>query len=157
VNREQKLRKLIPGASAELIAALAVKPAAEVDLTVAALRQARRDALDHDKAVRRQRRKDAQAFHWYDESELSDRNVRMLASTGRRAATNLDALRSLADFRQHTESLMCTAVAGLRAQGIPDEEIGGALGITRQAVGQHFGRKQAFTADGMESPEDGDA
>ena len=45
MNREQRLRKVVPGADDALVAALAARPAAEVDVIVAALRQARRDAI----------------------------------------------------------------------------------------------------------------
>jgi hypothetical protein len=55
VNREERLRKVVPGAPPGLIAGLAARPAAEVDLIVALARQARRDAIAADKARRRQR------------------------------------------------------------------------------------------------------
>jgi hypothetical protein len=146
-DRATRIRKVIPGAPDELVAALAARPAAEVDLTIAGLRQARRDALNQEKASRRQRRADARKYRHYDEDQLAARNIRMISATGTRASGDLTALESLADFTRHADSLMHLAVAGLRSRGYPDEEIGRALGITRQAVGQRFGRKRGFTSE----------
>ena len=38
-------------------------------------------------------------------------------------------------------------MAVLREQGYPDEAIADALGVSRQAVGQRFGRKGSFTPE----------
>jgi biotin operon repressor len=142
MNREQRIRELIPGATDDMIEALADRSLAEVNMIVAALRQARKDAIEHDRARRRQKRRDSRKFSWYDEAELAARNARIVAANGGRAAEgNLDALTSLADMISHTEDAIGLAVDGLRARGYSDTEIGTALGITRQAVGQHFGRK----------------
>jgi len=149
VNRAARVRRVIPGAADELVAALAARPAVEVDLIVAGLRQARRDALVQEKARRRQARADARRHHHYDEDQLTQRNIRMISATGARASSDLDALEGLALFVAHADGLMHLAVAGLRARGYSDEEIGTALGITRQAVGQRFGRKRAFTPDDL--------
>jgi hypothetical protein len=148
MSRAERLRKVIPGAGDDLIASLAAKPAAEVDLIVAALRQARRDGVAHEKQLRARRRADARKYHHYDEAQLAGRNLRVLDATGRRATADLAALESLAGFTRHAGALMALAVAQLRARRYSDEEIGGALGITRQAVGQRFGRKGSFTPDG---------
>lgn len=145
MNREQRLRKLIPGAADDLIAALAARPAAEVDEVVIALRQARRDGVAHEKQLRARRRADARKYHHYDESQLAGRNIRVLDATGKRAAADLAALESLAEFTRHAGSLMAMAVAQLRDRGYSDEEIGRALGVTRQAVGSRFGRKGSLT------------
>src|SRR5258708_4786668 len=75
VNGEARLRKVIPGGSDDLIAALAAKPAGEVDLIVAALRQARRDALQHEAERKRQRKKDGRKYNHWDESDLTGRNL----------------------------------------------------------------------------------
>jgi hypothetical protein len=148
VNRAERLRRVIPGADDALIAALAAKPAGEVDMIVAALRQARRDERQHQADQRRQRKSDGRRFRHYDSGELTKRNIRLLDSAGRRAATgDLDALAGFAEFTRHADRVMRLAVIGLRAQGISDEVIGGYLGITRQAVGQRFGRKGSFTLD----------
>lgn len=148
MNRAGRLRKQIPGAPDELVAVLAARPAAEVDLIVAALRQARRDAIQDQADRRRQRKRDARTYRHYDESELTGRNVRMLQSQGARAGTSLDALAGMVEARGLIDAGIAAAVAGLREHDYSDEEIGQALGVTRQAVGQHYGRKGEFTADG---------
>lgn len=71
--RAARLAKLIPGADPGLIAALAALPLADLDLIVKALRQARRDGIAHEKAVRAQRRDDARKYHHYDVTDLADR------------------------------------------------------------------------------------
>jgi hypothetical protein len=148
VNRAERLRRVIPGADNALIAALAAKPAGEVDMIVAALRQARRDERQRQADQRRQRKSDGRRFRHYDSGELTQRNIRLLDSGARRAAKgDLDALAGLAEFLRQGDRLTALAVNGLRAQGISDEVIGGYLGITRQAVGQRFGRKGSFTSD----------
>ena len=43
---------------------------------------------------------------------------------------------------RHLDDLTAMAVEGCRARGYPDPVIADALGITRQAVGQRFGRKK---------------
>ena len=155
MNRETRLRKVIPGPEGDLIAILAARPASEVDLIVAALRQARRDAIQYEADRKRQRKADARRYRHYDQSQLAARNIRMLSAGARRAAGgDLDALASLADFARHIDTVTHLAVAGLRAGGIPDELIGEALGITRQAVGQRFGRKGVFT-ENSDRPEAG--
>jgi hypothetical protein len=53
MNRADRLRKVVPGAADDLIAGLAARPVAEVDLVVALARQARRDAIEHAKQARR--------------------------------------------------------------------------------------------------------
>jgi len=60
--------------------------------------------------------------------------VRRIGSTGRRASEDLEALASLAKFIRYSGYLIEMAVADLRARGVSDEEIGAALGVTRQAV-----------------------
>jgi hypothetical protein len=147
MNRADKLRKVVPGAPAELITALASRPAAEVDIIVALARQARRDEREHQAQRKRQRRADSRNFRWYDESQLREAVVRRIGSTGRRASADLEALASLAKFIRYSGYMVEMAVMNLRAQRISDEEIGEALGITRQAVGQRFGRKGTFTQD----------
>lgn len=134
MNRADRLRKLIPGADPALIAALAARPVAEVDLLVVALRQARRDGIAHEKARRAQRRADARKYHHYDEGQLAGRNLRLLDSTGRRATIDLAALEALDQLIEHAQVLRRLAVIGLHARGYADEEIAEALGITRQGV-----------------------
>jgi hypothetical protein len=148
VNRAERIRKVIPGAPDELVAAVAAKPAAEVDLIVAALRQARRDALDQDKARRRQRVADRRKYGHVEDDQQASATERMLSATGQRAGRSLDALADLVRFERATiPGLKRMAVADLRAQGYSDPEIARALGVTSQRVGQLYGLKADFHLD----------
>jgi hypothetical protein len=83
--------------------------------------------------------------------------VRQIKSMGRRASTDLEALQWLAGAANYARVALAMAVDGCRAQGHSDGEIGAALGITRQAVGQRFGRKRDVHAGQPETarpPED---
>jgi hypothetical protein len=68
--------------------------------------------------------------------------VRQIRSMGRRACADLEALQWLAGAADYARTALAMAVDGCRAQGYSDGEIGAALGITRQGVGQRFGRKR---------------
>jgi hypothetical protein len=80
---------------------------------------------------------------------------------GIRASADLEALEWLAGAVDHARNALAMAVDGCRARGYSDGEIGAALGITRQAVGQRFGRKgEVYTGSaetGGVSPTDGAA
>lgn len=128
MNRADRLRKVVPGASRELIAVLAARPVAEVDLIVALARQARRDERRHQAERRRQRKRDDRQFANYDEADLNGRNLRLISSQGVRASSNLDALAGMAEARRLLDAGISAAVASLRAHGYADEEIGRALG-----------------------------
>lgn len=141
MNRQERVRREIPGAPDGLVDALAQRPAAEVTEIVTALRHARRDALAAERDRRRQRRADARRHGWYDESVLAARDERLLSAAGRRAGASLDALETLAALGQQLDDVVHLAVDGLRARGFSDPEIGRALGITRQSVGERFGRR----------------
>jgi hypothetical protein len=147
MNREQRLRRQIPGADQELITQLAARPADEVDLVVRALRQARRDALAHDKSRRAQRRADARSHRWYDEAQLAKRNNAVLSAQGKRAQEDLEALGWLAESRRHADRLIAMAVEGLRSRGLSDADIGSALGITKQGVQKRFQRQPELSAE----------
>jgi hypothetical protein len=67
--------------------------------------------------------------------------VRQIRRMGDRASGDLDALAWLAMMAVQARQALALAVDGCRARGYSDGEIGQALGITRQAVGQRFGRK----------------
>jgi hypothetical protein len=77
--------------------------------------------------------------------------VRQIRSMGVRASTDLDALRWLAGAADCARTALAVAVDGCRARGYSDGEIGAALGISRQAVGQRFGRKRDVHAGTPES------
>jgi hypothetical protein len=70
---------------------------------------------------------------------------------GERAAADLDALEWLAGAVEHARGALAMAVDGCRARGYSDAEIGAALGITRQGVGQRFGRKRDVHTEPAES------
>jgi hypothetical protein len=146
MSKESRLRRVVPGASDATVAALAARPSAEVDVIVAALRQARRDEREHQAAARRQRKIDAARFRHYDSSELAARNVRLLDGSARRAAAgDLEALGALALFARHVDAITRVAVDGLRAQGVSDALMAQYLGVTRQAVRARFPRQASLS------------
>jgi hypothetical protein len=143
MNKADRIRAVAPGLSDEEIARLARGTVAEVNSLVRVLRQARRDALKDAADKRRQRRRENAAYHNYDEEQLAERNVRVMRKQGERARDgSLDALTALGEMTRHLEAFTALAVDGCRARGYPDPVIAEALGITRQAVGQRFGRKK---------------
>lgn len=151
MNRADKLRRVIPGAADELIAALAAKPAAEVDLVVAACRQARRDGLQHEADKRRQAKADARRYRHHDAGELAARNVRMVRASARRAADgDLDELAGLAEIGRLVDAVTHTIVDRMRAKGYPDSLIGECLGVTKQAVQKRFPRQPSLSAESRE-------
>jgi hypothetical protein len=150
VKRETRIRKAIPGAPDELVAELAGLPVAELDRWLPALRQARKDALEADRARRAQAREDRRQFRHHDEEQLTGATMRIISGAGKRATVDLEALAGLAAFARHIDELMAVAVDGLRARGIPDPEIAAALGTSRQAVGQRYGRKGPQAGPGPE-------
>jgi hypothetical protein len=120
-----------------------------------ALRAARRGALAADRARRAQARADRRTYRHHDEEQLTGATMRIISGAGKRATVDLEALAGLATFARHVDDLMAIAVEGLRARGIPDPEIAAALGTTRQAVGQRFGRKGAREAGEPEEVKEG--
>jgi hypothetical protein len=144
MNREQRLRKAVPGADSSLIGALAELPASDVTLIVAALRQARRDERQHQADLKRQRKADNRNHGNYDEADLARRNLAIIASQGKRARDgNLDALEALGQLRKHADAWLAEAVDGCRDQGYSDHDIALALNVTRQAVSQRYPRPPA--------------
>ena len=77
--------------------------------------------------------------------------VRLIRKMGVRASADLEALKWLAGAAEHARGALAVAVDGCRSRGYSDGEIGAALGITRQAVGQRFGRKRDVHAGQPES------
>jgi hypothetical protein len=145
MNREQRLRKAVPGADSNLISALATLPASEVTLILAALRQARRDERKHQAELKRQRKADNRNHGNYDESDLARRNLALIASQGQRASDgNLDALAALGQLRKHADAWITQAVDGCRDHGYSDHAIAQALDVTRQAVSQRYPRQEVL-------------
>ncbi len=148
-SRADRIRRAVPGLAEDDISALASLGAAEVAVIARALRQARRDALAEAADRKRQRKADNRKHGNYDESDFTRRNLAVIASQGKRAeGGSLAALTALSEGRRHADTWIRWAVAGCRAEGYSDAEIGEALGITRQSVGERFGRKGTLTADG---------
>jgi len=143
MNRAARLARELDGTGLEHRAAeLATLPVAQVDLIVAAVRASRRVGREHEKDLRRRRRSDARRFRWYDESELTARNVAVLEAQGERAAGNPDALAGLAEARDSIDRRIAAAVPRLREAGYLDVEIAAALGISKQLLGQRYGRRR---------------
>lgn len=179
MNRADRLRKVVPGAPPELVAVLAARPVAEVDLIVALARQARRDERQHQADRRRQRKKDDAEYGNYDEDQLAGRNLRLIETTALRAAGlptkrqlkrdpdrqpgkgNLDAFVTLAQMERDIPRQLQMCFDALIAQGTKDAEIARALGVTRSAVGQRYrgtGRAKATgrprSARAVDGPDD---
>jgi hypothetical protein len=149
-SRADRLRKVSPGADEADIAALASLGAAEVAVITRLASQARRDALAEAAERRRQRKADNRQHRNYDEADFIRRNEAVVTKQGERAAEgNLDALAALGTLHKHVGTWIRWAVEGCRAEGYSDADIGEALGITRQSVGERFGRKGTLTADGQ--------
>jgi hypothetical protein len=69
---------------------------------------------------------------------------RLLRVVGKRIATEDPAdLRMLVDLDQELEHAWAVAIAGVRATGSTDREIGRVLGTTKQAVQQRWPRGNA--------------
>jgi hypothetical protein len=97
------------------------------------------------------RRKGQKAERIIEDTDYASGVRRLIRGMGKRASADLDALEWLAGAVDYARDALAVAVDGCRARGYSDGEIGAALGITRQAVGQRFGRKRevyAGTADG---------
>lgn len=143
MSKADKIRAAAPGLPEADVTRLARGTVAEVDSFCRILRRTRRDALTAEAAKRRQRKLDNAMHGNYDEAQLTERNVRVLRKQGERASDgNLDALGALGDMSRHINDCLALAVAGCRARGYSDPEIAEALGITRMAVGQRYGRKK---------------
>jgi hypothetical protein len=140
VNREERLRAALDGTGLEDRAAdLATLPAAQVDLIVAAVKAAGRAALARDRDRRRQRREDRRKYHHIEDDQHAEACERQTLALARRASANLDTLARLKEHYDDGPSVLALAVAGLRAEGYSDGEIGRALGVSRQAVWNRFG------------------
>jgi hypothetical protein len=141
MNREERLRAALPGADHEMITRLGALPAADVAAVVAALRLAHREGRAHEVEVRRQRVRDRRKYKHIEDEQHAAATGRQVLALARRARSNLDTLAMLKQFYDDGPQVLALAVAGARAQGYSDTEIGNALECTRAAVGQRFGRK----------------
>jgi DNA-directed RNA polymerase specialized sigma24 family protein len=97
------------------------------------------------------RRKGQKAERVIEDTDYAAGVVRLIRSMGKRASADLEALQWLAGAVDYARDALAMAVDGCRARGYSDGEIGAALGISRQAVGQRFGRKREVYAGQPES------
>ena len=88
------------------------------------------------------RRKGQKAERTIEDGSYAAGVIRLIRKMGVRASADLEALKWLAGAAEHARAALAVAVDGCRARGYSDGEIGAALGITRQAVGQRFWRKR---------------
>lgn len=142
MTREDRIRAVLPDAGEDLITRLAALPTAAVADVVTAVKHAHRDGRAHEVAVRKQRRDDRRKHGHIDDGQLAAGVERQTFALGNRAGQgSLEALARLKEHYDDGPSVLTLAVAGLRSEGYSDSEIGLALGVTRMAVGQRFGRK----------------
>jgi DNA-directed RNA polymerase specialized sigma24 family protein len=145
MNREQRLVAAgMDSATAAEIGSLL--PAGTVDKVCAALRASHRAGRQHEQTVRRQRRDDRRKHHHIEDDQHAASVERNTLALARRASASLDTLARLSEHYADGPTVLALAVAGLRAEGYSDGEIGAALGVTPAAVGQRFGRKRDLYA-----------
>lgn len=69
---------------------------------------------------------------------------RIVRAYGRRVADrDIEALAGLADLQRELDAVVTASVDGLLAAGYSWADIGGQLGITRQAAQQRYARRRA--------------
>lgn len=147
MNREARLRAALNGTGMEDQAAgLAALPAGQVDLIVAAVKAAGRLALARDKARRRQRVVDRRKYNHAEDDQQAAATERQTLALARRAGSNLGTLARLKEHYDDGPSVLALAVAGAQSRGYSWAEIGQALGTTRQAAQQRFGRQGCVDA-----------
>lgn len=149
MNRENRLRKLVPGAAEEDIAALAARPAAEIDILARVIRQARRDERLHQAELKRQEKPHRRRKYDDDDNhQVADyADSLFMKSIVPRAGRNLMHLARLKQHYDDGPSVLSLGVAGARAQGYSDGDISKALGVTRQAVSQRFPRQDHLAGE----------
>lgn len=150
MTREERLRAALGGTGLEDRAAdLASLPVSQVNLICSALRASGRVALARDRERRRQRVADRRKFRHIEDHQQAAATERQTLALARRAGSNLDTLARLKEHYDDGPAVLALAVAGLKAEGYSDGEIGRALGITRQAVWKRFSRQpEVDTAGG---------
>lgn len=133
----------------ELVAELAELPGTDVDAICRALRAARKAGRADESARRQQLRRDrANQRNRKDDDKIIYAAQSLLKSLATRGGYTLE---TLAELRQLVDvdgpKAITAAVHGARAQGYSDAEIGRALGVTSEAIGQRYGRRNTATAD----------
>jgi hypothetical protein len=142
MNREERLRRELPGDLKGRAAELAGLPAGQVDLIIAVVRLSRREG----RAIEAQARKRKREGRGGPSAEAVGR---LAAGVARHPS--LDTLAALAAHYEDAPAVLQMAVDGLRATRPSPctwAQIGDALGITRQSAWERFGR-QAGPDSGM--------
>ena len=143
-SKADRLRAWAPGADPALIAELAGRPAADVDAVVRFLKEARLETIRREDAKRRARRDNRRRV---DEAERTAAGLRIIDATGKRAASNPEALAGLAALVRAIDMVTTLAVDGLRERGYSDRDIADALGVTPQAVSKRWKRSADLPAE----------
>jgi hypothetical protein len=135
-NRQERLRRELPGDLKDRAGDLADLPVAQVDLIVAGLRASHRAGRQYEQQMRRRNRGRPR-----DADEIAGGAGRLLVRMGRRGADgDLDAAAALYDLTERQgPALLRLTVAGLRARGYTDAEIAAGLGVDPP------GREPAFS------------
>lgn len=113
---------------------------AQVEAVRALLVRARRQGRADEKQVRAERRRDRQARR-IDDHTFADASSRILRAQGRRAGGDLPAFERLVAHYEDAAEVIGMAARDLIAQGYSWGDVGRALGVTRQAARQRFGRQ----------------
>jgi hypothetical protein len=149
-SRADRIRKAVPGLAEEDITSLASLGQAELAVVLKALRQARRDERQHQADRKRQAKTDKR-----NQPGLADDGFKaedyldslLVKSIVPRAGRNLGHLTRLNQHYDDGPEVMALAVAGARAKGWSDTQIGMALGydkeFARQEVHRRFGSRIA--------------
>lgn len=139
MSRQSRLAALLTGTEgADAVAPLAQLPAGDVDLIVRALKASRRAGAADEQERRRRRRRDKGGTDDEKVAAVIGQLTRSLAS---RAAGTLETLALLKRHYDDGPAVLTLAVAGARAKGYSDADIGRALGVTGSAVGERYGRR----------------
>jgi hypothetical protein len=130
---------LLDGTEAqELVGPLSRLPVAEVDLIVRALKASRGAGVDAERERRRRRRKNKGGT---DDEKVAAVIGQLSRSLAGRAAGTLETLSLLKRHYDDGPAMLALAVAGARARGYSDADIGRTLGVTGSAVGERYGRR----------------
>jgi hypothetical protein len=100
------------------------------------------------------RRRGQKSERVIEHDSYTDGVMRLIRGMGKRASADLEALQWPAGAVDYARGALAMAVDGCRARGYSWAEIGTALGTTRQAAQQRFGRQDQVDT---ETPESGAA
>jgi len=135
----------MPGADPGLITVLAEQPAAEVDLIVAALRQAGSDAPARDKARWARRRRERPKPGTADRSLMILRALRAMAAAFGDSG-DVGEVRFLAEIEAEAGRAIGQVYAEMHSAGMSYGVIAAEVGVTRSAVHQRVARHRQVGA-----------